>query len=227
MAHPSTSLTEGRIWDRPPATSAGGASRRARASARAAASDRALSSGSSPSGAISTSSAARVVPPGLVTFSRSRAAGSVGEPRQLAGAGDGRARQAHRQRPPAARPRRRPWPGIRSAGRHRPGRCRRRRSPRRSAPRPRPSRPRRPRPSRRSQSARCAGGDRGLAQATVMPRPIAAGVFGMARTTAASAPRCAGEISRASCRRRSTGTTRAGRGEAAIVRQHLAHRSAA
>ncbi len=37
-----------------------------------------------------------------------------------------------------------------------------------------------------SASRRWVGVTRGLAVATVMPRPTAAGVFGMARTTAAS-----------------------------------------
>ncbi len=74
------------------------------------------------------------------------------EPRQLARAGDGRARQA--QREIGRQPRRlaglRPAP--RSAGRHRPDRCPRPRSPRRAAPRPRPRRFRRSRRASASQS---------------------------------------------------------------------------
>ena len=55
------------------------------------------SSASIPSGAISTSSAARVVPPGLVTASRKAEAGSLERPRQLARARDRREREARRE----------------------------------------------------------------------------------------------------------------------------------
>ena len=129
----------------------------------------------------------------------------VGEAGQLARPGDGAAGET--QGKLGRQPRRfaRPAPAPRSAERHRPGRCRKPRSPRRAAPRPRPRRFRRRRRATRRRAARCAGVTRALAQATVIPRPIAAGVFGIARTSAAG-PRCRDHSGRSSCRRRSRGT---------------------
>ncbi len=60
--------------------------------------------------------------------------------------------------------------------------------------------------SNSSQSARCAGVTAELATSALIPWPIAAGVFGIARTTAAPAPNPP-RAEPASYRRRSTGTT--------------------
>ncbi len=78
-------------------------------------------------------------------------------------------------------------PALRPAGTHRPGRSPTPRSPHPSAPRRRPIRPRRWRPAAHGRACAAVAVTRALATATVMPRPIAAGVFGMARTTAACA----------------------------------------
>ena len=105
--------------------------------------------------------------------------GGLGE---RAGAGDGSTRQRQRQIGAAApRPRRRRR-APRSAGRRRPGPSPRPRSPRPSAPR------RRAAPSAPtacisvSASASAAASAWALPTSAVMPRPIAAGVFGIART---------------------------------------------
>ena len=105
---------------------------------------------------------------------------------------------------------RRPRPALRSAERHRLGRCPRRRLPRRATPRPRPRCSHRSRQADASQSRLCAGGHRAIAQATVIARPIAAGVLGIARTIAAS-PEMPTNTGRSSYRRRSTGTPSAAR----------------
>ena len=140
-------------------------------------------SGARPSLPISTSSAAAVVPPGEVTFSRNTAASSAErcssspEPATVS-----RASFCGKRRP-AVRRRRRLAPALRQAGRHRPAPIPTPPSPRPSALRRRSIRRRRWRQSRRCASSRCAGStSRGTA--TVMPRPIAAGVLGMARTSA-------------------------------------------
>ena len=140
-------------------------------------------------GAISTCSAAAVVPPGLVTLVRSCAARRGRLARQLAGADHGVARASSIASSPAGPPGRPPRPAPRSGGRHRPGRCRKQRSPRASAPRRRPSARSPTAAISRSASARCAAPRRpALAHSTVTPRPTAAGVLGIARTTARSAP---------------------------------------
>ena len=84
----------------------------------------------------------------------------------------------------AGRPRRRRGPGLRRAGRHRPDRSRKPRSPRPSGSRRRPDSTAPVARNSASATARCAALTSEAATATVMPRPIAAGVLGMARTTA-------------------------------------------
>ena len=142
-------------------------------------------SGSRPSVPISTSSAAAVVPPGEVTFCRKRRGRQRRAMQQFAGAGDGLARELLGERRRQA---------GRSAGlRHRFGqqedigragaRHRGHRVHQRFVVDPFDR-------AGRGQQARgraCAPArvTRRLPTATVMPRPIAAGVFGMARTIAA------------------------------------------
>ena len=108
---------------------------------------------------------------------------------QFAGAGDGFARQPRGERAPAGRRRCRPASSLRPAGTHRPGpepdtrghrvHQRSRRSPIRPCRWRRADRVGELALARRDL-ARCG-------QATVMPRPMAAGVFGMARTIAVPA----------------------------------------
>ena len=135
---------------------------------------------------ISTSSAAAVVPPGEVTFWRKVAAARAASDAAARRSRRRSRARAFRRAPPAVRPRRRPAPSLRPAGTHRPGRSPTPRSPRPSALRRRPIRPRRSRRAGHARACAAAGVTRALPTATVMPRPIAAGVFGMARTIAAS-----------------------------------------
>ena len=104
----------------------------------------------------------------------------------------GFARKLLRQEPAADRPPRRPAPAPRRAGRRRLAPTRTPRSPRPSAPHPRSIRPYR---SRRGDVRRARAGAWFACDgtATVMPRPIAAGVLGMARTNAHGIRQCAGE----------------------------------
>ena len=105
-----------------------------RASARVAAAIALVISGSRPSSAISTSSAAAVVPPGEVTFCRSAAASS-GERWRSSPAPATVARASRAGSRPASRRQRPPAPSPRPAGTRRPGPSRTGRSPRPSAPR--------------------------------------------------------------------------------------------
>ena len=144
---------------------------------------------------------------------------------QFAGAGDGFARELGRRARPAGRRRRRRAPAPRRAGTHRPG----------------PSRtPRSPRPSAFSSSTHStapvarssACGERALrgadtcafATATVMPRPIAAGVFGHRAHHAAAADFLRAQRSRA---RHDRDHQRGRRRRTASAPAGLAERSAA
>ena len=70
-------------------------------------------------------------------------------------------------------------------------------------------------------SARCARLTAALATSAVIPWPMAAGVFGIARTTAASAPKPAADLARASFPPRSKGTRRPRAAAARAPRQHV------
>ena len=87
---------------------------------------------------------------------------------------------------PAAPPPRRPRPGIRRDGRHRPARSRKPPSPRRSAPRRRAIRRCRPRRVGRRPRPAAPRWLPGSPPPPVTPRPMAAGRFGIARTIAAA-----------------------------------------
>ena len=132
---------------------------------RVAAATAAFISGSRPSFAISTSSAAAVVPPGEVTFLRKRRGVFRRQMQEFAGAGDGDAREffgkCRRQTRGSARRAR----DIPPAGRHRPAPSPTPRSRRPSAPRRRSTRRRRSRravvpPARVAPASRARSGRR-------------------------------------------------------------------
>ena len=147
-----------------------------------------VSSSSKPPGPISTSSAAAVVPPGEVTFCRNVAAPSRRSMQQFAGAGDGFVREPGRKR-------RRQSGGDAGVG-HRfgqqeyvgragAGQCGYRVHQRFVA---RPIRPCRWRRADSVASLRWRARHLGVRRSRrVMPRPMAAGVFGIARTIAVPA----------------------------------------